>query len=1024
MAAVVLTGSVAGIQAQTPSTRTHSASFARTPSFVVAQTPSTRTDTPAHVLRGMVREQASGDPLAGANVMFYALPDSTLLRGASSNAQGEFRWEGLPDGRYLVRVSFIGFEVQHRQITLQSQQVQAQEQQQAQAQEQVQEQSQAHEPLVFEMVEEPFEMDEVRIEARLQRMEVRGDTTIFNADAFTTRPDAVAEDLLRRMPGFEIQDGEIRAQGERITRVLVDGEDFFQEDPNIALRNLPASMISQIQVFDRQSDQARFTGFEDSDPERALNIVTRSGLREGRFGRLSGSLGTDDRYMGGGNANFFQGQRRISLIGLTNNMNQQNFSAEDLVGVTQSSTRGGGAFTGGRGGAMASGGAGGMMGAGAFGGAQNFLAGQRGGINTVHSFGVNYVDRLGDDLRVNASYFLNANDNTSEQWLERRYLEGRQEHQLYDERSDAWSESYGHRFNARIEYRLDERRSVVWSPSASLQGSNSMRSFNGATWLDPAFTAGLLQMINESNTHYDSDSRAWNLNNSLLLRRSFDTRGRTFSVNFRGGVNERDASQLQQGQSIFYDTNQPVYADDQNSQIYSATRSVSADIQFTEPLGERSQLMVSYRPSWNVNTSDRDAWLLDELTGLYTRLDERLSSRYENTGWSHHVRTGLRHSGENFRFNVGLSFGITTLNGEQSMPVPAHTDKTFRDLLPNAMVTYQFSRTRNLMFNYRTRTRIPSAAQLQDVIDNTNPLQLTGGNPDLSQEYTHSWSVRYRSVLAESGRSITGFANVDYTSDYIGNVTFTAMEETLLRDGIILGRGARLISPENIGSSWSLRTMLTLGQPVRPLAGNLNLSSGVLLRGIPVVVNEQRSESRNTTYNASAFFSTNISPDADVSLSYRAAYSFVNNSLQPERDRRFYSGNARAAAEVRVWKGLVLASDITLRHFSGEEELVNEDVVYWNGAIAYRFLPAQAAEVRFTVVDILASNSDVNRYFSDTYIEDVRTQILGRYAMFTFRWNFRQFLAGSQPQRGPGMWPGGEGSWPGGRGAGAGRGGN
>ncbi len=576
-----------------------------------------------HTISGSVYSLETEHFLTGAHVILYEEGDSTIFRGTTTNVQGEFSFNQIPSGEYLLSVTFLGFKPQRRSIIVKDEDITE---------------------IAFALAEDEIEMDELRVEGRVPQMEIRGDTTVYNAAVYSTRSDAVAEVLIRRMPGFEILDGEIRVQGEVIVRVLVDGEDFFGDDPNIALRNLPASMIRHIQVFDRQSDQARFTGFADGNEKRTINIVTRDGLSQGRFGQLSGSLGTEDRYLGGGNANFFQGPRRVSEAGLSNNMNLQNFSPEDLAGI-----------------AASEGGSGGV-------GADNFRAGSQSGISQVHSIGINFVDRWNDRWRVNGSFFFNTSDNTNEQILERRYQEGSLEDQIYDEESWSSTGNYSHQFNGMLDYTIDNYRSIRIRPSANVHFHETTRPFDGTSLLDTSSTNGAATLLNATSNAYESDQYSYEIENSLLYRRSFDTAGRTFSLDLQTSVNQGDGELLQRGESYYYESVERIINEDQSSDIGTGTVSLSANMQFTETLGERIHLNFGYRPQWRQNYSDRDAFLRDEVSGLYNQLDSRLSSRYENHLWLHRLGGGIRHWSEQYHFNLSLDWQYTRLDGEQRLP--------------------------------------------------------------------------------------------------------------------------------------------------------------------------------------------------------------------------------------------------------------------------------------------------------------------------------------------------------------------
>ncbi|CAN0481023.1 unnamed protein product, partial [Laminaria digitata] len=346
----------------------------------------------AYSISGFVYEKEVQKAMPGVNVFLINRADTTLQFGGVTNEKGLFRIVVPENGAYAAAFSFIGFETQYQPLDVKDQYT-----------------------FIGTVLLEPavVDLDQIVVEDMQQRVVLRGDTTEYNADAFKVNPDANAADLIAKMPGILVEDGEVQAQGENVGRVLVDGREFFGTDPNAALQNMPAEIIEKIQVFDRMSDQAQFTGFDDGNSEKTINIVTRSGMSNGQFGKLYGGYGSETRYISGGNLNIFDGDRRISIIGLSNNVNQQNFTTEDLLGVVGNTRqRGGGGFGGGGGfrrggvgggGGRPRGGGGGGLAGGRQGGALrsdpgNFLVGNQGGINQTSAIGVNYSDSWGENL--------------------------------------------------------------------------------------------------------------------------------------------------------------------------------------------------------------------------------------------------------------------------------------------------------------------------------------------------------------------------------------------------------------------------------------------------------------------------------------------------------------------------------------------------------------------------------------------------------------------------------------------------
>ena len=921
-------------------------------------------------ITGTVVEKETGEPLIGASVLLLNPADSAMVRGTTSAADGSYVIRRIEPGAYLMKATFLGFRVTSREIEIAKE---------------------SKHNVNFELEEDPLELDEVRVRAFQTRVEVRGDTTAFNADAYRLNPDATAEDLVRRLPGVTIEDGQVVAQGEEVRRVTVDGSEFFGDDARIALQNLPAEMVGEVQLFDRQSDQAQFTGFRDGNTERTLNIRTRPGMNRGQFGRFFAAGGTDSRYQGGGNYNFFNGSQRVTVLGLTNNINQQNFSGEDLVGLNQ----------GGRGG----GGRPGRWGGGA---GRDFMVGNQPGINTVHSFGVNYIDKWGEDWDVNASYFFNLTDNTSDSFRERQFFPGSDGEQLYDENSFSTGDNFNHRLNGRITWNVDDRNSFIFTPRFSIQDNSSSGLRESATWVGDT----RLNQLNTSSVDNRSSQLGYVTNTNLLWRHRFETTGRTFSANLSANANNRDEERFQITDNFFFDENEfnRVFRDQFNDNR-SRDYTLSADFSYTEPIGDQRQLLFSYNPSFSRDLTDRSAFLRTDENAGYDELDPLLSSRYDNQVITQRVTTTFRENfTDNFSLNAGVSYQYTNLSGEQTFPAESTTSRNYHNFLPNVVLTYQASRMNSIRLSYNASTRTPSANQLQNVVDDNNPIQLTSGNPDLDQQLTHNLNARIRSVNPETGRSFFGFLSAGYTLDYIGNATFTTNRDTTLANGVTLRPGSRLVTPENTGNAWNARAFVARGLPLSAIRSNLNFSGGVTWNRNPLLINDEQSTVNSYAMNAGFFMSSNISPNVDFRVSYRGSYSITDNSLTAAiqtgsntQSRNYYTGRAGAGFNLLPWGRLVLASDLNLTHYSGLGEGFDESIVYLNASIGYKFLENNAAEVRFTVVDIFAQNDSVNRNITDTYIEDVRLNVLSRYALLTFTYNLRSFQQqGEEQRRGPG----------------------
>lgn len=926
---------------------------------------------------GTVVSSDDGDGLAGVNVVASPLADSTRQVGVATSPDGSYRivlWEA---GIYRIRYSFVGFEPALRVVNVPAE-------------------GRTLDPVSMDPV--ATRMGDVVVEGVQERVVVKGDTTEYAAGAYQVNPDATAEDLLAKLPGVVVQNGQVEAQGEQIRRVLVDGREFFGDDPTAALRNLPSEVIDRIQVFERMSDQAEFSGFDDGNGEMTINIITREDRRNGQFGKVYGGYGSESRYMGGGSVNVFDGARRISVIGLTNNINEQNFSTQDLLGVVGSAGgrggfgggRRGGGGGGGRGGDGGFGG-GGRGGGGAGGGIRvssdpgNFMVGNQGGVNQTNAVGINYTDEIGEDLRVTASYFFNQSDNTTANFLDREYFITETESQFYDESNDATSDNLNHRLSARIQYQINERNSLIFTPRISTQSNDSQSLVYGLN-VDQA-GANLSETLND----FLSENTGVTSSANLLLRHQFPKRGRTISANISGGYNDRDGLTQQLSENVFFDGSAENVFFDQRSDDIQSGYNVGGSLTYTEPVGERGQIQVNYRPSFSTDDADRRANLLDITTGQYTILEPALSNTFTNDVTQHRAGVSYRLRAERAFVTVGLNAQRESLSGQQTFPTAATVNRTFETLLPQLTLQYGDRRTNNIRLSYRTSTRTPSVSQLQDVIDNTNPTQLSSGNPELSQTYNHNLSVRMNRTNPLAGRVLIGFLSVQTASDYVGQESIVAQQSTTLDNGVTLQPGSQFSRPVNLDGYWNARSFMTLGTPVGLIRSNVNFNAGYSYASTPSLVNGAANEADVSVWTGGAVIGSNISERVDFTLSHTTNYSIIKNSVAPELDSNYATHTSTVKMNLMPNANWVLNSSLGYQGYQGLESSIDDQAILLNAALGYKFLQGNGGEVRLAMIDILNQQTSVGRTVSSFYVDDTSSNVLGRYIMLNFTYTLRNY---------------------------------
>ncbi len=910
------------------------------------------------------------EPLVGVNVLLISQRDSTRRQGGITDLDGKFELANVRGGAYQLRATYIGYKTFEMEVVVRG----------------------ADQNLgALRMEQAALQLQGVTVEATQIRAQQKGDTTEYNAAAFKVNPDADAEQLVRKMPGVTVEGGTVRAQGEDVRRVTVDGQEFFGEDAVLALRNLPAEVVDRIQVFDRMSDQAQFTGFNDGNTEKTINIVTRGGLRNAQFGRVYGGYGTDERYSAGANLNFFKGSSRISFIGLANNINQQNFSTQDLLGVVGNSSQRGG--PGGAGGGRGSGG--GPGGRGNWGGnndINNFLVGQQGGINTTNSIGLNYTDNWGRKVKINSSYFFNNSGNDSRSILQREFFLSENISQFYDENNVSESNNFNHRFNARIEYTIDSTNSIIITPRLSFQNNRTSSLLLGANRFDAN------ALINSTDNDLNAQNNGFNFGNNILYRHRMAKAGRTFSVNLNTDFNERSGRSDLYSQSLFFNTQDSSLLNDQRTNLASDGYTLSAGLTYTEPLGKKSILQFEYRPTLAKNASERETNQFEEITGAYTRLDSILSNSFDNETVTQRGGLSYRWRDEKVNFAIGANYQTVLLSSAQNFPLNLAVEKNFYNLLPNAMLILTPNRNQSLRVFYRTFTVTPNINQLQNVVNNSNPLQLSTGNPNLRQQLTHSVFMRYNLTEPNKARTLFAFFNTSFTDDFIATSTLIASRDTTLQEGVTLFRGAQLSQPVNLSGNWNARSFLTYGMPVKALKSNLNINAGLSYARTPGLINNVQNESQTYNVNGGLVLGSNISEKIDFTVSYSANYNIVENTLQPQLNNNFFFHNASLRFNWLPWKGLVLNTDVTNTLYTGLGNDFNQNFVLWNAAIGYKFLKGNAGELRLNAFDLLGQNNSIARVVTETYVEDNITQVLTRYFMLSFVYNLRNFSTGNNRQ--------------------------
>lgn len=952
---------------------------------VPGQAPATQPASPGPnglMLTGRMTDSTAQETLVGLAVQLWSLPDSTL-KVAITNVEGKFEFKNLKPGLYQIKARYLGYSDLKRRVRISPE-------------------VPVRDLGVLRMSAKAEVTKEIEVIGERLAVQQKGDTTQFDASSFKVNRDASAEDLVTKMPGIQIVNGQVQAQGENVRRVLVDGKPFFGDDPNASLKNLPADVIDKVEVFDQKSEASQFSGFNDGNTNKTLNIITKAGMKHGVFGSLSGGWGKDngelsgnDRYKFGGSINRFAGDQRLTLLLNFNNVNEQNFSIEDIVGAT-----GGGG--GGRGGFMMmraamGGGFGGMRGGrgGGGGGISDFLVSPSGGITTTQAVGLNFNDQWGKTSAA-ISYFFNRGVTDAITGINRTYFSNNDTAQVYGENNTSRSTNMNHRINGRFEYKPNDRNSILFIPRYSLQLNDGTNNVNGLTTLGDA-------TLSRTGNNFSSNLLGYNLNNELMLRHRFEKIGRTISLNLTSVINNQDGDNTLRANNSFL-RGQNLMADStgQVGKLVKRGTTSTATLEYTEPISASMQVAGSYTISQQITDSDKQTrGDLDANRGV---LFDSLSNKFRSVYTYQQGKASFLYNDEKANLTVNLAYQTAFLNNDITFPKVDATSRPFYNLLPSAFFTYKFTDLHSIRVIYNTSTNVPSVDQLQNVVNNNNPLQLSSGNPNLRQDFQHRMIVRFSMVNPKANSTFFAFVMGNLAQDYVVNATTIARMPTTLDNGVTLLPGSQFTRPINMDGFWSTVAFVNYGFPLRFIKSQVNVGANANMSNTPGMINDATNFARSNTYGGNLTLSSNISENVDFTVSARPGYNQVINTLSTAQNTNFFSQNTSARLNLVFLKGTVFNSTISYQNYSGLSDGFNQNFWLWNMSIGKRVLANDAGEIKLSVFDQLGQNQSISRTSNEAYVEDARTLVLQRYYMVSFSYRLRQF--NNNAQLPPGVTPG------------------
>jgi hypothetical protein len=889
-------------------------------------------------IQGSLKDSIANRALNSATVSLVYAKDSSLVSFSRTNEAGAFNFKNVAPGNYLISVSYVGYVPKWVPVITGTEKT-------------------VEMGLIY--MNDVNTMSTVTVTARRPPVVINGDSVEFNSENFKTAPNAVVEDLLKKMPGMEVDKaGGITVNGKKVTKVFVNGKEFFTGDPVMATKNLPADAVDKIQVYDRKSDQAMFTGIDDGSEETAINLKLKKDRNKSTFGKLNGGAGTPSVFDLQGNVNVINNDEQLSAIGGANNTNRQNFSNRNIIN-----------FSGGGGGRP---GAGGGVTVNFSGGSGETDANAQ-GIADTYSIGGNYSNIFNDkktEFNANLSVSDVTRNNISSSFTQ-NLTPGNAFNRISNANSIAGNKQQN--FGSTIDHKVNDNFSFRFTPSLGFQQTTNYSEDSTQTYL----TNG--NLLNSNTTVSSSASDAVNAASTLLLRKKFAKKGRTISSTITQSFNRSNSTGNQFTEQLSYINNKlsnDSILDQQNSRK-GENSSYSANLIYTEPLGKKSLLEFNTYLSKSIGSSSRRIFDRNDATDNYDLLNTRLTNEFNSEYTYSGGGMSYRSNQKKYNFSTGFSLQKAVLDGE-NISAKTKISQSFQDILPNATFRYNFSQTKNLNVDYRTSTNQPSITQLQPVLDQSNINRQSIGNPDLKRSYVHNLNIRFFSSKILAGKSFFSTLNASTTNNSIVNYDSVLPNRTILTRPVNVDGAYRINGSVNYGFGIKkLKSRLSFGLNAG-LNNNISYANGLL----NTIVTKSTGPSMSYAYI--------VDDVIDINLTARYSFSQTTNEVNPTLNTNFLTKVFGADMTNYLPLNIVLNQSFNYAINTGRAEGFNTAIPIWNASFSKFFLKNKRAEIKMSAFDLLNKNIGINRNVSQNQIVDRSYNVISQYFMLTFTYSLQK----------------------------------
>jgi hypothetical protein len=892
-------------------------------------------------VKGVVFDEVNKMNLVNASVSLLGQKDSILYKFIRTDANGFFEFKNLIPGNYLLFIRHPFYEDHIDQLQLNG--------------------TSKINLGTIKMALKTINLKEVTVSQQVSSIRIKGDTTEFNAADFKARAGASVEEVLKKLPGIQVdKNGNITAMGEKVNKVLVDGEEFFGDNPTIATKNLPADAVYKVQVFDKKSDQATFSGIDDGVRSKTINLQLKKNKKKSDFGKLDLGVGLDNKWNNSAMINSFRDKIKFSIYG---NMSSTDITGMDLQQGNQNTAENIPEFNNNWAGFTKLTNNGDEL---------NNAFAYSGGLPESWAGGLNYSDKFDKDQQsINGSYRYN-------QFSNKGYGNTFSQSILPDtifvtrESSKTYSSRQKHSLNGTYEWQIDNSTSIkIWA-NMYQSFNNGNVSFNSESRNESG------NLVNNSMRNIIANGDDQSLQSSFLIRKKFKKPGRTISFNLGHNYSENKTDGFLYSLNSFFDKNGSISlrtTTDQKKVNENPTTSLYGKIIYTEPLSKNLFAELNY--AFQSSKSDAQRLSFDkDLNGKYDLLNDTLSNHYNFDVFTNVAGVALKYNSTKATFSFG---GNIAKSGfvQKNLSEDASLKRDFTNFYPKAIFAFKFGQDGHLSIIYNGNTRQPSINQVQPIPDNSNPLNIIIGNPLLKQEFDHNVNINYSSFNLISQQGIFFYGSFSLQSNAIVTNAFT---DTL---------GCTVYKYVNAGGNYNYNSGFNYFINIAKLNMNVNAGLNYNKSNYSNVVNDEK----NVTNSTALAINLGLNKDKEKNYNFyyygSIRYNISTSSIRKDAQTNYWAQeHSFGLTFLLPWKfefnnELQASLQQKTALFNG-----SNNILLWNSYFGKRILKNDKGMIKIVAHDILNQNTGYSRYISSNVIQETNYQTIARYFLLSFVWNF------------------------------------